>query len=328
VTDERVNCFFIVGAPRCGTTAMSKYLKAHPSICFSSPKETNFFLSVNAKASPAQLKEQFLKSFFEPSGKAVQIYGEGSVSTLYSREALGRILECFPDAKFIVMLRNPVEQLPSYHARLLYYRQENVADFASAWDLQDARLAGKNIPQACFDPRLLQYRDVGSLGRYTSQLFEIAGRERCLPILHDDLTADTAGIYRQVLRFLDLCDDGRTDFRRKNQQRQFKSAFWHEFYTGAFLGPAGRLLARHPHHLAMLSRMTRRLRKGLKRGNATEVTLPPLDPAMAARLRSSFAEDIGLLGLLLQRDLSHWLAESSMEHEATDVKAAAATAEA
>jgi len=326
MTGQGPNCFFIVGAPRCGTTAMSKYLKAHPAICFSRPKETNFFLSVNAKTAPTKLKEQFLKSFFQPAGKAVQIYGEGSVSTLYSREALCHILECFPDARFIVMLRNPVEQLPSYHARLLYYRQENVADFASAWDLQDARLAGRNIPRTCFDPRLLQYREVGSLGRYTTQLFEIAGRERCLPILYDDLTADTAGVYRQVLAFLDLPDDGRADFRRKNQQRRFKSAFWHEIFSGAFLGTAGRLLARHPHHLAKLSRMTRRFRKGLKRGNATDVTLPPLDPAIAARLRGYFANDISQLGLLLHRDLSHWCAEPWMEDEPSKPKAAVAIA--
>ena len=35
--------FFVVGAPRCGTTAISKYLSDNPNICFSRPKEPHFF---------------------------------------------------------------------------------------------------------------------------------------------------------------------------------------------------------------------------------------------------------------------------------------------
>jgi hypothetical protein len=31
--------FFIVGAPKCGTTALSEYLRSHPDVFFSSPKE-------------------------------------------------------------------------------------------------------------------------------------------------------------------------------------------------------------------------------------------------------------------------------------------------
>ncbi len=301
-------CFFIVGAPRCGTSAMAKYLKHHPSICFSSPKETNFFVTVGKKASPAVERAQFLRAFFfEPDAGPATLFGEGSVSTLYSAEALTRILACFPHARFIVMLRNPVELLRSYHARLIYMRQETELDFECAWNLQDERAAGRHVPRSCFEPRLLQYREVGRLGHYTAQLFALAGRERCLPILFEDFTADTPGVYRQTLEFLGLPDDGRTEFSRRNQQRQFKSMFWQDLYGGTLLGPIGRLLAKRPRHLATLSRMTRPLRKSLKRSNAVDVTLPPLDPALRDRLRDHFAEDVVRLSELLGRDLSHWL---------------------
>ena len=171
VTD--LNCFFIVGAPRCGTSAMAGYLRNHPSVCYSTPKETNFFITAREGAKTEILKAQFLKAFFTTHSETTRILGEGSVSTLYSAPALSRAKACFPDAKFIVMLRNPVDLMRSYHARLIYMRQENELDFATAWNLQEDRAAGRNLPRNCYDPRMLQYREVGSLGRYTSELLDL-----------------------------------------------------------------------------------------------------------------------------------------------------------
>ena len=41
--DETSRWSFIVGAPRCGTTSLSRYLKDHPEVCFSRVKEPHFF---------------------------------------------------------------------------------------------------------------------------------------------------------------------------------------------------------------------------------------------------------------------------------------------
>ena len=35
--------FFIIGAPKCGTTALSEYLRSHPSVLISEPKEPHYF---------------------------------------------------------------------------------------------------------------------------------------------------------------------------------------------------------------------------------------------------------------------------------------------
>jgi hypothetical protein len=311
-----LNCCFIVGAPRCGTSAMSGYLRNHQSVCFSAPKETNFFITAREGAKTETLKAQFLKAFFTTHSGATRILGEGSVSTLYSAPALSRAKACFPDAKFIVMVRNPVDLMRSYHARLIYMRQENEQNFETAWDLQDARAAGRNIPRGCYDPRMLQYREVGSLGRYTSELFNLVGRENCLVILYDDFTADTLATYRTVLDFLGLPYDGRTNFPRKNQHAGFKSAFLQDLYSGTIAGPLGRLIARQPRHLARLARMTRSLRKNIRHHNRVTMKVPSLDPALASRLRDVFSDDVEQLAQLLGRDLRHWLAAPEHEIEA------------
>ena len=64
--------------------------------------------------------------------------GEGSVTYLYFPHVIDRILELNPIARFIVMLRNPMQMVPSFHARMLYLLEEDTEDFAEAWRLQEA----------------------------------------------------------------------------------------------------------------------------------------------------------------------------------------------
>lgn len=304
---QDLNCFFIVGAPRCGTSALSSYLRKHPSVCFSLPKETNFFFNAKNGVSPAILKSQFMKAFFAPVEDQTQILGDGSVSTLYSAQTLLRVQESFPDAKFIVMLREPVSLMRSYHARMVYINQETEQDFETAWNLQEARAKGRSIPKSCYDPRMLQYWKVGSLGRYTAQLFDLVGRENCLAVLFDDFTRDTLTTYRETLEFLDLPDDGRTKFQRKNLHSGYKNAFLQGIYSGTALGPLGRKMATQPRHLARLARMTRSIRKKIRNRNRVFLEVQPFDADLAGRLREFFREDIEQLSHLLQRDLGHWL---------------------
>ncbi|MDN5865524.1 MAG: sulfotransferase, partial [Gammaproteobacteria bacterium] len=153
--------FFIVGAPRCGTTAMSHYLSRHPQICFARPKEPHFFTSPLIVSGKASLRRDYIGRFFSHCGHAKPILGEGSVSYLYSKEALEGIVQVNPQARFIVMLRSPVAMIQSYHARMLLLLQEDVRDFGEAWRLQSLRARGKRIPRTCGDPRCLQYGEIG-----------------------------------------------------------------------------------------------------------------------------------------------------------------------
>jgi len=301
------NCFFIVGAPRCGTTALASYLRRHAQVCFSKPKETNFLVTDEKDLPDEAGKARFLDTFFSRASDEERLLGEGSVSTLYSVAALKRAQAWFPQAKFIVMLRDPLDMLRSYHGRMLYLRQESEENFEAAWDLQDARAAGKHIPKGCFDPRLLQYREVASLGHYTAQLFDVVGRERCLPILYEDFASDTAGVYRQALAFLELPDDGWDQFERKNQHRGFRRGFLQDLYTGTLFGRLGNSAILSPPQLNRLARLTRPLRKRIKHRNSVDVTPRPFDRALAQRLGGVFSDDVRCLSRLLQRDLSHWL---------------------
>jgi hypothetical protein len=64
---------------------------------------------------------------------------------------------------------------------------EDVEDFATAWRLQEARARGERVPKHCLDPRLLLYREVAKFGEQIERLHHLAGRDRSLVFLFDDL---------------------------------------------------------------------------------------------------------------------------------------------
>src|SRR5690242_12351952 len=203
----------VVGAPRCGTTTLSRWMRRRDEICFSKVKEPHFFTLVDLTGAGAnQLKDaveqNYLKRFFPHCSEVTRLLGEGSVSYLYAPERLLPLLKIWPDAKFIIALRDPFEMLPSVHQRLLFQADETVKDFTTAWRLQEERARGRNIPKSCIDARQLQYLEVVRLGKHVAHFFEIVGRERCYVSLFDDLRADPTASYLNLLKYLDLPDDG------------------------------------------------------------------------------------------------------------------------
>lgn len=304
---RNLGAFFIVGAPRCGTTAMARYLGKHPKICFSKPKETHYFSFTRKSADPVAMRKEFLTAYFPTLKDDTMMIGEGAVSTLYSPDAVERILRSFEAPKFIVMLRDPVELIRSYHARLLHLRQEDEADLAKAWALQEARAQGKHIPRNCQDPRVLKYSEIARIGEYSAQLIALVGRENCMPIFFEDFLTDTLSTYKTTLEFLDVPYDGRVEFKRTNPASSYKIGLLQSLYTGRLMRPVAGQLLNNPVRAAQFQRAFRKLRKKVKRFNAVEASSPPLDPGFADELRLGFGKDIAILGKTFGRDLSHWM---------------------
>lgn len=298
--------FFVIGAPRCGTTSLCRYLSKHPKICFSNPKEPHYFTRLAPDPPDPDLEKGYLARFFPHRRPEHERAGEGSVSTLYSAAALGHIVRLNPEARFIALLRSPLEMLPSFHLRLLFVLEEEAPDFRSAWSLQAARARGEKLPPRCRDPRMLQYAEVASFGRWIEQLYRIAPREHCLVLLYEDFAADPRKVYDQVLRFLGLEFDGRARWPRKQPSRGYRHRFVQELLyrpprgVAALAESAGRGGARRREWI-------RDLRRRILRWNTVEVRPPALDPEMRALVRAALAEDVEKLSGLLGRDLSHWL---------------------
>lgn len=155
--------FFIVGAPKCGTTAVSEYLRNHPSIFMSFPKEPHHFSDDFAQFREYRRLDDYMK-LFRGRTQDHLIVGEASVWYLYSSSAVKSIYEFNKDAKILVMLRNPIDFVCSLHSQLLFAFNEDRPDFAEAWNLQEDRAKGINLPKTCIAPQFLQYRAVAKFG--------------------------------------------------------------------------------------------------------------------------------------------------------------------
>lgn len=307
---ERFPDFFLIGAPRCGTTSLSGYLANNPQVCFSRPKEPHYFTLFASNASPDDLKNRYLARYFSHYQESHKAIGEGSVSYLYSPDALRRILSLNPQARFIAILRNPLDMLASYHLRMRFTLMEDVDDFAAAWDLQEMRARGERIPKHCLDPQMLLYREVASFGQQIERLYQIVGRDRCLVLLFDDLVRDPLTVYKNVLQFIEVEYDGRTKFQRKLGSRIYR---YHWLQRVLYAPLASKAHVKRT--LDLIWKMNQKKKatgkksrlERLARWNTIPTRPTPLAPDVKRMLQDTLAEDVTKLSDLLQRDLSHWL---------------------
>lgn len=304
---------FLVGAPRCGTTSIAKMLSRHPEICFSRPKEIYYFDRVRAD-SPEQIQQDYLNRYFRHFDPALhRIAAEGSVSYLYHPEALERIQAIRPDARFIVTVRNPVEMLRSYHFRLLYLLEEDEEDFHVAWDLQEARARGEHIPTRCTDPLRLRYRDVASLGTHVERLLDIAGRERSLILIAEDMATDPVNTCVRLLRFCGVNDEvaaipsirSEDPFPHSFKSRTYR---WRWLQQLLYKPPTAVLsaVARSEVRRGVRPARIKQLHKKLARFNWVKRQPPRFPPDFKEGLVREFTGEVRKLEALTGRDLSAW----------------------
>ncbi|HJY83139.1 MAG TPA: sulfotransferase [Candidatus Binatia bacterium] len=304
---ERFPDFFLIGAPRCGTTSLSRYLADNPQVCFSRPKETHYFSLLSPQSPLEDLEAAYLSRYFSHYRDEHKAIGEGSVSYLYSPFALQQILSVNPDAKFITILRNPLEMLPSYHLMMCFTVMEDVEDFASAWSLQEARVRGEQIPKHCLNPYLLLYQEVAKFGEQIERLYHLAGRDRSLVLLFEDLVRDPLTTYKHVLAFIGIDYDGRTRFQRKMGSRTYRYRWLQRLLYAPWSRDTYTVDTLYRRMSSKKASGRKSLLKRLARWNRIEVRPAPLAPNMREKLRDTFAEDVAKLSRLLNRDLSHWL---------------------
>ncbi|MEM7011110.1 MAG: sulfotransferase, partial [Verrucomicrobiota bacterium] len=294
--------FFVIGAPRCGTTAMCQYLAEHPQIGFADPKEPFYFGTDFSWR--ITVTEEAYHHYFRNAGPEHAAVGEGSVYYLFSKTAVTEILAYQPNAKFVVMLRNPAEMVQSFHGQLLVAGQEDVPDFAEAWTLREARSQGENLPRNNRVPEFLQYRDWGMFGQQLRRLFGTVDRERVCVVIFDDFADNPKREYERILEFLNVPSDGRAEFPKVLGNQQIVAGKSHALVTWmlerAF--DLRRMLGLHHPKFGILKRI-RNLseRLSFRKGKRAE-----LSPDLAEELRVTFREDIELLSEILDRDLRHW----------------------
>lgn len=286
VTAPRWPDVFLVGAPRCGTTAMYTALKQHPEIFTAVHKEPHFFGSdLTPQPHTVRDVDLYLDLFAdaEPAQRAV----DGSVWALRSTRAADEIAARRPDARIIVMLRDPVELVRSLHGLFVRTGNEDQPDLAAALALEPRRRAGEAQPEGVYFPEGLLYTEAARFAPGLKRFRRALGAERVHVVLFDDFAADPVATSQGVYAFLGVAAGfapaGDPDVARRAVRPQA-------------LSQLRRLRRRAPALVRLLGSRTRT--HGGARSDAP--------PAVLDALRVQFTDDLRETAELIGRDLSHW----------------------
>lgn len=294
--------FFIVGAPKCGTTALSEYLRSHPNVFMSTPKEPAFFCKDLTVGTLINTMEDYL-ALFDNAEEGHLAVGEASTWYLLSDVAAAEIKRFQPDARIIIMVRNPVDMVPSLHNQRVFGGKEDIEDFETAWRTQEERTRAGGCRPGKPDIIYFQYRRWGTLGSQVKKWLETFPRKHVKVILYDDFSENTEAVYKDVLAFLSLPNDERENFQRINQSKKKRS----HLVALLLRRPPPGLLKITSFIKAVLAVQTLGLRDRLRRLNARQERREVLSEELRQDLTEDFREEILLLSQLIGRDLSPWL---------------------
>jgi hypothetical protein len=186
--------FFIVGAPKAGTTSLYYNLQQHPDIFLSDPKETNFFSYKEIEGQNLYYRAPNISTFSKYKAlfnkvNDEKIIGEASVSYLYYKPVAERIHSFNPEAKIVILLRNPTYRAYSHY-------------------LMDHRLGLIDIP---FEDVIFKKRDHKYLHLYYQQYVKL-------------------GLYeKQIARYLDYFGDDVKIYLMKELQENAKELLMNLF---------------------------------------------------------------------------------------------------
>jgi hypothetical protein len=282
MTRRRPN-FFIIGAPKSGTTSLYYYLKSHPDVFMPVVKEPHYFSSdLDYHIHFYQTEAQYLRLFAGARNHHKAI-GEASVSYISSDLAPAAMEAFNPDAKIIVLLRDLVEALYSFHMELAFRGRtgatfENNIGAAPSGDFNYYRLVQQ------WPARIREYQ----------QRF---GEDNVKILLFEDLVENPAAVYRETLAFLELDTSFQPEFKIYNQRPQPRS----RWVTQALNHPVGRRIGQW-----VFTRIPLGNTLDVYQWNRKQAVYPDLAPELRHRIMQDLEPTYREIETTLHQDLSAW----------------------
>ena len=212
--------FLVIGAQRCGTSSLYKYLGRHPEVVPSLRKEIEYFTFHYHRGEnwyrahfPLRLRREYLRL----RGRGLQTF-EASPDYLFDPRVPGRAAELIPDARLIALLRNPIDRAFSHYQHAVRLGQEPLA-FEEAIEREPERLAGewdRLLADPAYPARDLGRYSYVARGIYVDQLarwMERFPRRRILVVRSEDLYERAPQTFAGILDFLELPEWQPAEFR-------------------------------------------------------------------------------------------------------------------
>ncbi|MEU8242759.1 sulfotransferase [Actinoplanes missouriensis] len=297
--------FLIAGVPKAGTTALHAALTGHPELFLPSVKEPKFFLSDGPPprfGGPGDVQTYqehvWQRSDYEAlfdAAPAGTLRGEATPFYLYDRGAHERIAKLTPDAKLIILLRDPVDRAHSNWTHLWVAGLEEEADFLAACRAEEDRRARG---WAAF----WHYLALGRYGEQLQHLYQHLSREQVLLLRYRDLKDEPARTLDRVCAFLGVRTGVLTAIPRENVNRHYVEDNAVNRVLRGLLRAGGEVGHRFPVPVRLAARGPLLTLLHRTKGNR-----PVTTPQERAALLPHFTEDIALLQDVTGERYDDWL---------------------
>lgn len=285
---------FILGAPKCGTTSLARWLDAHPDVFVPAVKEPHHY-NIDEKQVFYPDRGDYLRLFED--GVSAQYRLDSSVWYLHSKVAVSGILSDCPDARFLVCLRNPVDMAFSLHSQYLNKTgREHIKSFEEAWALSDQRLKGNAVSSLASDPAYLAYKHSCRIGSQSKRLLGQVSEDSVHFVILDDLIRDPASTLLSILGFLNLPAEAPLEVPHENPGVSRRSPALHRGLL--YLAMAKRSLGIGP--------LPGWMRGVLSRVNTAEKS-PQMSPETRRMVTEYFLEEIELIWKVAGARYEQWV---------------------
>ncbi|MEX1670636.1 sulfotransferase [Zhongshania guokunii] len=198
--------FFVVGAPKAGTTSLYGYLRLHPDVYLPDTKELHYFshqelLEHDKGPGDKSALQDICRSMYEykshyRSNKVYKSVGDISPSYLFYHGAAAEISAICPSAKIIIMLRNPAEKAYSQYCHLVRSGRE-VLTFRDGLESEGDRVRAKwnDMWHYVSGSRYLE-----AVNKY----LDVFGRNNVKIVYFEEFTTNTSEVMRDICDFLEI----------------------------------------------------------------------------------------------------------------------------
>ena len=284
---------FIIGAPKCGTSALSNFMAQHDEVFFSPIKEPLYY-GRHVSSQVGMDFSNYLKLFENANSSKYKIIAEATPCILYDIASIKEILSHCPDANFIVMIRSPIDAVISDFIQTKksknYDKSVNVDE---AWEECLSRRRNGLKVRFKYDIHFLYYKHI-------SNILNVICPKKLKIIFHEDLLDKPNDVLKDLFLFLNIDEGFSPAISIINQAGVIKRGF---LYDASFF----------------IWRVSKPLRHRLGIYNLNTIKKLFIDksPLVIAQMkkissttRQSIIEhhlsDIHALEQLTNRDLSHW----------------------
>ena len=294
--------FFIAGAPKAGTTAVHAALARHPALYMSAVKEPKFFLTDGpppTRGGPGDVQTYrehvWQRHDYEAlfaAAPAGALRGESTPFYLYNRDAQRRIRALIPDARLIVILRDPVERAHSNWAHLWSAGLDPVDDFVLACAEEQRRI---EAGWADF----WRYTSLGRYGDQLEHLYTVFPRDQVLVFRYHALIESPGLVLDQICAFLGVPQGVLAEVPRENVTAHPQLSLRHRTVAKAL-----RASSAVSNVLPGATTLTGSLERVLQRDSRPR---QPLTWEQRQALLPRFEADIRLLEVITGEDFGNWL---------------------